>query len=258
MSYLVFDIVIAVILIIFAVHGAYRGLVLSLCGLVAVVIAFIGAGFAARTFSPMVADLLEPRFAAAIEARLDEAIEENAASDPALPETVPPDPQASGTPQMGESDTEEVPLSGILEILRDMGLYEDLIDTIDQAVQAGMTAAAASAAAAVAAALAESVAFLVVFLVGFFVILLVWKLISHALDLVARIPGLHFLNKTGGAIFGLLKACILLFVLAWLIQYLGNLIPEETVKETVLLQFFMKTNPFELLSNLSASLNFPA
>ena len=71
-----------------------------------------------------------------------------------------------------------------------------------------MTSVAASAAAAVAAAIAQSAAYLILFLLGFALILIAWKLISHALDLVARLPGLHFLNKTCGALFGLVQACV--------------------------------------------------
>ena len=238
MSYLIFDLIIVIVLIIFAVHGAYRGLILSLCGLLAVVVAFVGAGYAARSLSPMVAQALEPRFAAAIEERLDAEIQD--AHSPALPD------------EGSDADAEGgLPLQSVLNVLKDMGFYEDLVNTINKAVEEGMTAVAASAAAAVAAAIAQSVAYLIIFLLAFFLILLVWKLISHALDLVARLPGLHFLNKTGGALFGLLKACILLFVAAWLIQYLGNWIPEETVAKTHLLKFFMKTNPFELISRFS-------
>ena len=52
MDYLIFDLVIAAVLLICAIHGAWRGLVLSLCGLLAAVVAFAGAGFAAKTLSP--------------------------------------------------------------------------------------------------------------------------------------------------------------------------------------------------------------
>ncbi len=47
--FLIFDLIILILLVVFAVRGAHRGLVLSLCGLVAVVVAFAGAGIAART-----------------------------------------------------------------------------------------------------------------------------------------------------------------------------------------------------------------
>ena len=150
----------------------------------------------------------------------------------------------------GLAEGEDYPLQDVLSVLRDMGLYEDLVNTIDQAVQDGMTAVAANAAAAVAAAIAQSVAYTVIFTVAFALILIAWKVFSHAVDLVAKLPGLNFLNKTGGAAMGLLKGVLILFLAAWLIQYSGKLIPEETVQQTHLLKFFMTTNPMTLLQGL--------
>ena len=230
MAFLIADGLVLAVLLIFACIGARRGLILSLCGLLAFVVAFLGASFAARTLSPVVADALEPRFAAAIEEQLNESIRQQAEAGEAA--VLSPD---------------DVPLEGVLDALREMGFYETLINTVDRAVESGMTAVAASAAAAVAAAIAQSAAYLILFLLGFFLILLAWRLLSRALDLVARLPGLHFLNKTGGALFGLVQGCIILFVAAWLLQFFGQMLPRELVEQTVLLKFFMTTNPFSLL-----------
>lgn len=230
MAFLIADGLVLAVLLIFACIGARRGLILSLCGLLAFVVAFLGASFAARTLSPAVADALEPRFAAAIEEQLNESIRQQAEAGEAA--VLSPD---------------DVPLEGVLDALREMGFYETLINTVDRAVESGMTAVAASAAAAVAAAIAQSAAYLILFLLGFFLILLAWRLLSRALDLVARLPGLHFLNKTGGALFGLVQGCIILFVAAWLLQFFGQMLPRELVEQTVLLKFFMTTNPFSLL-----------
>lgn len=232
-AFLLFDLIVLAVLVIFTLRGAWRGLVLSLCSLLAVVVAFAGASFLARTVSPMVAQALEPRFAAAIETRLEDALEQRVAEG-----------------EQAVLTTEDVPLEGVLDILRDMGLYQNLIGAVDRAVEQGVAEIAASAAAAVAAAVAQSVAYLVLFLAGFLLLLAAWTLVSRALDLVARLPGLHFLNKTLGGLFGLIQGCILLFVAAWLIQFSGHLIPEETVEQTRLLRFFMDTNPFALLSRL--------
>lgn len=231
MAFLIADGLVLAVLLIFACIGARRGLILSLCGLLAFVVAFLGASFAARTLSPVVADALEPRFAAAIEEQLNESIRQQAAAGEAA--VLSPD---------------DVPLEGVLDALREMGFYETLINTVDRAVESGMTAVAASAAAAVAAAIAQSAAYLILFLLGFFLILLAWRLLSRALDLVARLPGLHFLNKTGGALFGLVQGCIILFVAAWLLQFFGQMLPRELVEQTVLLKFFMTTNPFSLVA----------
>ena len=230
MAFLIADGLVLAVLLIFACIGARRGLILSLCGLLAFVVAFLGASFAARTLSPVVADALEPRFAAAIEEQLNESIRQQAEAGEAA--VLSPD---------------DVPLEGVLDALREMGFYETLINTVDRAVESGMTAVAASAAAAVAAAIAQSAAYLILFLLGLFLSLVGWRLLSRALDLVARLPGLHFLNKTGGALFGLVQGCIILFVAAWLLQFFGQMLPRELVEQTVLLKFFMTTNPFSLL-----------
>ena len=230
MAFLIADGLVLAVLLIFACIGARRGLILSLCGLLAFVVAFLGASFAARTLSPVVADALEPKFAAAIEEQLNESIRQQAEAGEAA--VLSPD---------------DVPLEGVLDALREMGFYETLINTVDRAVESGMTAVAASAAAAVAAAIAQSAAYLILFLLGFFLILLAWRLLSRALDLVARLPGLHFPNKTGGALFGLVQGCIILFVAAWLLQFFGQMLPRELVEQTVLLKFFMTTTPFSLL-----------
>ena len=230
------DLILLAVLAAFAIRGSSRGLLLSLCGLVAVLVAFWGASLAAGALSPKVAGYLEPRFASAIEERLDQEI------TPALP---------------GQDDIApegDIPLADILQILKDMGLYQSAVDAIDNAVEQGMTDVAADAAAAVAASVAGSVAYMILFTIFSTLILVGWTILSHALNLVTRLPGIHFLNKTGGALLGLLKGCAILFLCAWVLRYLGKIIPEETVDQTHLLKSFMTTNPLALvLGGLSAA-----
>lgn len=242
-SALILDLILLAILIAFAIRGASRGLLLSLCGLVAMLVAFAGAGFVADLLAPRVADYLEPRFASAIEERLETQLEA------ALPDGEDPVPTEG---------TGDIPLTDLLDVLRDMGLYQSAVDAIDRAVAQGMTDVAADAAAAVAASIAGSVAYMILFVVSFVVILVLWTLLSHALDLVARLPGLHALNRTGGALLGLVKGCAILFLCAWVLRYLGSVIPEETVEQTYLLKFFLNTNPVTLILDgiaLSAALS---
>ena len=115
MSYLVYDIVILAVLLLFLWRGASKGFVLSLCGLLSVVVAFVGSSFLASSLAPKIGAALEPRFAAAIEAQLDEQI---ASSAPKPGETAPAAP-------------EDFPLQDVLDVLKGMGLYEDLISSID-------------------------------------------------------------------------------------------------------------------------------
>lgn len=231
MPYLVFDLIVLILLVAFALRGAARGLVLSLCSLLAVVVAFVGAGIAARTLSPMVAQALEPKFAAVIEEHLEESLRAQA--------------------QQGHSlSLEDVPLEGVLDVLRDMGLYDSLIDKVDQAVEEGLTHAAASAAAKVAAALAQSAAYQLIFAVSFVLLVALWQVVSRVLDLVSRLPVLDTLNKSMGALFGLLQAWVVVCVLAWLLRF-GNVVDQETVEKTFLLRLFLNFNPLALLGSLT-------
>ncbi|HJB57389.1 MAG TPA: CvpA family protein [Candidatus Flavonifractor intestinipullorum] len=225
----ILDLIVIAVVALFVWRGAARGLVLSLCGLMAFVVAFAGAGLAAQTLSPAVADALEPRFAAVIEEQLDAQIQQ-------LPEGVDPS---------GDS-----PLSGVLEILENLGLYDTVAGAVEDAVQGGMTSAAADTAAAVAASVAQSVAYRVIFAVAFALLLAAWGVLSRTLNLMARLPVLHFLNKTGGALIGVIQAFVILSVAVWLLQVLGHAIPQETVQQTWLLKHFL--NAPALLAGLAA------
>ena len=110
MAYLIADGLILAVLLLFALVGAHRGFILSLCGLLAVLVAFVGASFAARTLSPMVTDALEPKFA--IEEQLNASIQQQVAEE--------------GSAALSPDD---VPLDGVLNALREMGFYETLINT---------------------------------------------------------------------------------------------------------------------------------
>ena len=229
MPYLL-DLIVAAVAALFLWKGWRKGLILSLCGLLAVLVAFAGAGLAARTLSPAVGQALEPKISQLIEERLEQ-------------ELAPP--PAGEYVSAGED-----PLSSVLSVLKDRGLYEGLVDSLQHTVEEGM-AGAVSAAASAGAAMAQAIAYRILFLVSFALILALWGWLSRALDLVARLPGLHFLNKTGGAAIGLVKALLVLFLATWLLQSLGHFVPEETVAQTTLLRALVEHNPLAALTDLA-------
>ena len=229
MPYLL-DLIVAAVAALFLWKGWRKGLILSLCGLLAVLVAFAGAGLAARTLSPAVGQALEPKISQLIEERLEQ-------------ELAPP-------PAGEDGSAGEDPLSSVLSVLKDLGLYEGLVDSLQHTVEEGM-AGAVSAAASAGAAMAQAIAYRILFLVSFALILALWGWLSRALDLVARLPGLHFLNKTGGAAIGLVKALLVLFLATWLLQSLGDFVPEETVAQTTLLRALVEHNPLAALTDLA-------
>ena len=86
--------------------------------------------------------------------------------------------------------------------------------------------------------------------VSFLLLSAAWFILSHALNLAAKLPIIHGLNSLLGGAFGLLQGAILLFLAAWAIRVMGDVIPQEVVDQTYLLKFFCNTNPMDLISGI--------
>lgn len=229
MTAIIIDLVLVGILAIFLWRGKEKGLVLSLCGLVAVLVALVGASLVSDALAPRVAEAMEPRFAAAIQETIGAELEE----------------------RLSQSDAEvDGVLSDLLSIIQGTSLYQAVSQAVHDAVAQGVDQVGETLGAVIARSIALSVARTLLFFISFVLLLVVWTLLSHALDLAFRLPVLNTLNGLGGAALGLLKGLVLLFVAAWILSYLGGVIPPETVERTHLLKFFMTTNPVELLLNL--------
>ena len=210
-SALILDIAVAAVLLIFILHGASRGLLLSLCGLVAVLVAFVGASLFSDLLAPQVSAYLEPHFASAIQSGLEQ--------------------QMQGALQSGAAQAgEDIPLTDVLNVLKDMGFYQSAVDAVNEAVENGLTSVAAGTAAAVAASIAGSVARTVLFALSFGAILVLWTILSPVL--------------------GLLKGCLILFLCAGVVRYLGNILPEEMVEQSHLARIFFTVDPLSLLFSL--------
>ena len=140
--------------------------------------------------------------------------------------------------------TDQFTLEQALEALAQSPLFSGLHQALEDAVQNSVIQIVTTASAAIAGYLAGQIAKTGLFLVTFFLILLVWWLLSHALDLACRLPVLHTLNGAGGLVIGLLKGLILVLVVAWLLSLL-DVLPRDAVEQTFLLRRFMN---FQILS----------
>lgn len=227
---IVYDLVILAILALFLWRGWRKGLILSLCGLVVVILSLVGANFIADTAAPPVAKALQPKLA--------EAIEENV------------------TDYMATHYDDIVPganvpaISSLSDALREMGgIYAWCADSVEDA--AGKLTRSMdslpdlSELCSIAAnRVAEQLAHHILFAVAFVVLFVLLTLLLHALDLVAKLPGLKFCNGLGGGLIGLVKGVLVLFVVLCVLRLTsGHLFSPETVEKTYLFKFFVKINP---------------
>ena len=224
MAYII-DIVIVLLLAFFAWRGAVKGLVLSLCGLAAVFVAFFAAQFISDTFCAPVANIIRPIIAGSIQEAAPE--EEN---------TDPEEEQPSYT--MGE----------LLKSVKENGLFEGFSDFMEQgAANDTIGHGPLSPVDALAGYLSKGIAKALLFGLAFVGIQLAWFLLSHALDLAFKLPILSQVNLACGLILGLVKGVLLIIVLVWLGQLTG-LVPNQP--DTPVLSLFTVKRLSELLEGL--------
>ncbi len=228
---LIIDLILLAILLVFAILGAKRGLIQSLFSLVSVLVAFVGAILISNFCAAPVAEWLEPTISPSIESAVESAF---------------PDHMTNA----------QLTMDNIIQLIEDaklpFGLNKVLSDYITEHPPVLDTDAVTNS---VTAFLAEKItlgiAYIALFLISFILILLLWKLLSRTLNFVSKLPGLNFVNRVGGFLFGILRVSIVFFVLAWLARLLlHNAIPQTLIDQSYLFRFYMTVNPLDYLSNL--------
>lgn len=209
---IVLDIVIALILVVFAVRGAKRGFVLTLAGLVTYIIALLGAMLVTHLFAqtvatkfiaPMVGDKIVPAISEAGDA-------------------------------LG---LEDVVAFGVR--LGDLPAFGEIDMNVEHAVGA--------ATQSIVDALSLSIARCIVSVISFVVILIILKIVAHAIDLVFRLPVLGTLNNLLGLIAGIVTGVVLVLLLVAVLSMFTGLIPQEMADRTILFRFFRDLSPLTFI-----------
>ena len=229
----IIDIVVAAVLLGFAVYGGKRGLFRALSGLLAVVVALVGAGIIAATFTTPVTKVVTPLIAGHIEEKVENAMAVQSAG--------------SGV-QMPEAGTEDP--SAIQDLLAILGLDDEVRSRLAEEVQEKVRDTGASIAAAVVESMARSLIYGTLYILSFAVLLLLMKVLIGAMDLVLKLPLLRGLNTLGGAAVGLVEGALLLFLAVWVLRRLGVSFESEALAEAHILRIFTANTPLGVLSHL--------
>lgn len=223
---IIIDILLAAVLVLFIWLGVKKGFVLTLCSLVAVIVALVGANLIADALAPKVAEVIQPR----LEQSIQESLEEKA---------------------LEVSTQDSLGVAEVLAALREKGgLYEWAADSLEGALKSTpeISESIAHQAATAASALAQQLARGILFSLSFLLVLIAWFFVSHALDLVSKLPVINSLNHTLGGVLGGVKGLVIVYVAAWVLCDLTGKIPPDTARQTYLLSFLLEHSPLELLS----------
>lgn len=234
MTPILLDVLLLAVLALFAFFGWRKGLVLSLCGILAVFVAYFGATFISRAFSAEISTIIQPMIQSQVEKVLSEGLSD-------LPESSPL-PLLPGSSAAQEDPVDDLTLNQALDALTSSPLFAGLQQSVAEAVRSGAIQVATTAAAAISNYLAIQITQTVLFFLVFILIQVAWWLFSRALDLAFQLPVLRTVNDVGGMLFGLVQGALLLIVAVWFLTVM-NIVPEETVQASALFRLF---NNFQL------------
>jgi hypothetical protein len=212
----------------FAAWGAKRGLLRALAGLLIVVMALVGAGIIAATFTDPAVKLVSPLIEKRISAKVDDAL-------------------AQQTPQVSEETDED---SQIEELLSLLGLDHDVRSSLAERTAETVRDTGVTIAVAVVESVARSMIYGFLYILSFIALLVLLNVLVRAMDLMLKLPGLHGLNAVGGGILGLAEGVLVLFLAVWALRRLGVSFDADPWAQAQVLRIFTANTPLSVLSFL--------
>lgn len=229
----IIDILILLVLAITAWQGYRKGLILTLCGFFALFIAFFGANMITNALTQPVSAMLEPI--------IEQSIQQLFVKDTAQPHDSSLDdsdpvffPDESSKEQSAQS--EKITPQELIELLRQSSIFRRFADVLQQSINDGIIAATQDIVKTVSGYIAKQVARILLFAASFVLILVLWYLLSHTMDLAFRLPVLFAINRYSGAVLGLVKGVAIIFIICLVFQ--NSLISQEMLEKSLLLHFF--------------------
>ena len=241
---IILDVLTAAALIAFTVMGAHRGFFRTVAGLLAVILALVGAQLFTNWAAPHVSGVLQP----AIERRVEKKVDAALGGDTITPQE--PQIGASRPDSETQDQKEAEEESEIQRLLRAIGVDEQLFRRLGDQAMGKIRDTGVTVATAVVQSVAESVIRALLFLLSFAVFLLLLKLLAKVLDLALKLPVLRSMNGLAGAAVGLVEGALAVFLAVWLLRRFGVSFETPAVEGTYLLSFFAKHTPLSALASV--------
>ena len=178
---IILDVLTAAALIAFTVMGAHRGFFRTVAGLLAVILALVGAQLFTSWAAPHVSGVLQP----AIERRVERKVDAALGGDSSVITPQEPRIGASRPDSEAQDQKEAEEESEIQRLLRAIGVDEQLFRRLGESAREKVRDTGVTVATAVVQSVAETAIRALLLLVSFAVLLLLLKLLAKVLDLSA-------------------------------------------------------------------------
>lgn len=210
------DVIFLLFLLACCLSGYRKGLIMSLGMLLILVLSSLGATVAQETLTPKAVAAIEPQVQQAVREQLSLEVEDQ--TQQAMDDAGDTDLSIGG---------QQVKLGELTGLLGALGI--DVESQVTEQAGQAMAPVLDAAAEAIARTIVEPIVKLLIYLAAFLILYLLLHNVILLLNVAARLPVIHTLNRTGGAIVGLLGGLLALSILTvvccrtgWLSEGLGQ------------------------------------
>jgi len=216
------DIFVLAILLFCVWQGLRKGLVLTVGGIIIIFLSAFLAGWVADAYAEDLSESLYPIMMWVAEDAIEEA--------------------AQGKGRLSEIND----MKTQTEITRDtyeiLGIHQkESNKMVDKTIEA-ITKGKATVKEAISSTLLYALSHALLCAFGFLLFMVGLSLLLHFIAFVVKLPVLNLIDKTGGAVSGLLFGVLILSAIGWVSRFLGIIMDSELIGKTVLLKFFANFN----------------
>ena len=218
------------IVIILCTWGGYKkGLIGSIAGILAIVVALLGGSLLSSTYAHEVVPALEPFVNGYVDSQTN---------------------RQQALEKMGYGDS-EMSLNDILasdpslrydyayESIRSIGFYQDRAEelaekAVDYSQQTGIDMTTS-----VVTVLCDTITYVGGLILAFLMILILLIAIANVGNMSFRLPNMENLDEIGGTVLGFIKGFVYCVLFCWMLSFFGIFIGKDTLAQTTLARFFL-------------------
>lgn len=234
---IILDILLLAIVLLCIWRGFRAGIINSICGILAVIVAVYGGNLISETYSGEFTGMLEPFVSGIVESINSDVLDYIAGN-----------PDEEFNPVYSLEGMESDDIVGICTaVMRQLGISEGSAQKLASEIETEVEEANVRMMDALTEALCQRIAYIALFAIAFLLIIIIFSAIGNVLDLAFGLPGLENINHILGAIFGAAKGILIIIVITCFCRYLGLVLKTDLVQETFIMRKLMESN---LLANI--------
>ena len=223
------DIGLLAVIILCTWSGYKKGLIGSIAGILAIVVALLGGSLLSSTYAHEVVPALEPFVNGYVDSQTN---------------------RQQALENMGYGDT-DLSLNDILaadpslrydyayQSIRSVGFYQERAEELAGKAVDYSQSTGADMTTAVVAVLCETITYVGGLTLAFLMILILLRAIGNVGNLSFRLPNMENLDEIGGTALGFLKGFIYCVLFCWILSFFGIFIGKDTLAHTTLARFFL-------------------